>query len=75
MQYCDQACGEVGNFLAYGMAPASLVSPMGAIAVITNAVLSRVVLKEELSYRKLIGVLVALAGSVIVALNAPAQQH
>ena len=25
------ALGEVGNFLAYGMAPASLVSPLGAV--------------------------------------------
>ena len=24
--------GEIGNFLAYGMAPASLVSPLGAIS-------------------------------------------
>ena len=27
-----QAGGEVGNFLAYGMAPASLVSPLGAVS-------------------------------------------
>ena len=27
-----QASGEVGNFLAYGMAPASLVSPLGAVS-------------------------------------------
>jgi len=27
--------GEVGNFLAYGMAPASLVSPLGVLHVCT----------------------------------------
>ena len=28
--------GEIGNFLAYGMAPASLVSPLGAFTVCTD---------------------------------------
>ena len=28
--------GEVGNFLAYGMAPASLVSPLGVLHVCTR---------------------------------------
>ena len=31
--------GEVGNFLAYGWAPASLVSPLGAVSVVSNCVL------------------------------------
>eukprot|EP00286_Rhodomonas_abbreviata_P010622 CAMPEP_0181343662 /NCGR_PEP_ID=MMETSP1101-20121128/31716_1 /TAXON_ID=46948 /ORGANISM="Rhodomonas abbreviata, Strain Caron Lab Isolate" /LENGTH=146 /DNA_ID=CAMNT_0023455327 /DNA_START=17 /DNA_END=454 /DNA_ORIENTATION=- len=66
------ALGEVGNFLAYGMAPASLVSPLGAVAVVSNAVLSRVVLKEDLSWRKLAGVITALLGSVLIAIAAPA---
>eukprot|EP00961_Rhodomonas_salina_P048320 648542-Rhodomonas_salina.1 len=69
------ALGEVGNFLAYGMAPASLVSPLGAVAVISNAVLSRIVLKEPLSWRRLIGVILALLGSVLIALAAPAPKE
>ena len=44
--------GEIGNFLAYGMAPASLVSPLGAITVISNAVLSRLMLKEPMPRQK-----------------------
>lgn len=40
--------GEIGNFVAYGMAPASLVSPLGAITVISNAVLSKVMLNEPM---------------------------
>ena len=30
-------CGELGNFLAYGMAPASLVSPLGAVTGMEEA--------------------------------------
>eukprot|EP00961_Rhodomonas_salina_P079862 1073469-Rhodomonas_salina.1 len=69
------AIGEVGNFLAYGMAPASLVSPLGAVAVVSNAVLSRVVLKEDLSYRKIAGVVVAIGGSILIAVSAPKPQN
>ena len=83
------AGGEVGNFLAYGMAPASLVSPLGAVtgilhidfairiaitlclAVISNAVLSRIFLKEHISWVGIAGVLCALCGAVLIALNAP----
>ena len=39
--------GEIGNLAAYGMAPVLLVSPLGAVSMISNAVLSRVILKEK----------------------------
>ena len=35
--------GEVGNFAAFGFASPTVVSPLGAVAVITNAVLAVVV--------------------------------
>jgi drug/metabolite transporter (DMT)-like permease len=63
--------GEIGNFIAYGLAPASLVSPLGAIAVISNAILSRIILKEESSYKSVAGVCFALGGAVLIILNAP----
>ena len=50
--------GEIGNFVAYGMAPASLVSPLGAITVISNAVLSKVMLNEPMPRQK-VGIRVA----------------
>ena len=53
------------------MAPASLVSPLGAITVISNAVLSRAMLKEPIPKQKAIGVVLALAGAVLIAVNAP----
>ena len=31
--------GEVGNFLAYGWAPATLVAPLGSFSVVASAVL------------------------------------
>ncbi len=64
--------GEIGNFLAYGMAPASLVSPLGAITVISNAVLSKVILDEPMPRQKAAGVVLALVGAVLIAVNAPA---
>ena len=64
--------GEIGNFLAYGMAPASLVSPLGAITVISNAVLSKIILNEPMPRQKAVGVVLALVGAVLIAVNAPA---
>ena len=47
--------GETGNFIAYGVAPASLVAPIGAIAVILNAMLSHLVLREAGSCKSYAG--------------------
>lgn len=63
--------GETGNFLAYGIAPASLVAPLGAVTVVSNALLSRIVLKERLSWSSIGGVVLALAGAVLITLNTP----
>eukprot|EP00960_Hanusia_phi_P053925 762500-Hanusia_phi.AAC.2 len=63
--------GEVGNFFAYGLAPASLISPLGAVAVISNCILARTILKEKLTYRNMLGVSLSLAGAMLVILFAP----
>ena len=63
--------GEVGNFFAYGWAPATVVSPLGAVAVVSNCLLSRIVLKEEITKRNLIGVFFAIAGATTIAFTAP----
>ncbi len=65
------AGGEVGNFLAYGYAPATIVSPLGAVSVIFNAILSKFFLHEANSWTQYLGVVFALAGSVGVVLGAP----
>jgi drug/metabolite transporter (DMT)-like permease len=65
------ASGEVGNFLAYGYAPATIVSPLGAVSVIFNAILSKFFLQELNSWLQYLGVVFALGGSVGVVLGAP----
>uniref|UniRef100_A0A3P8PGC6 NIPA-like protein 2 n=1 Tax=Astatotilapia calliptera TaxID=8154 RepID=A0A3P8PGC6_ASTCA len=40
--------GELGNFAAYGFAPASLIAPLGCVSVIASAIISVVFLKETL---------------------------
>jgi uncharacterized membrane protein len=63
--------GEGSNFTAYGMAPASIVAPLDAVAIVSNVMLSRILLKERLSRAGITGLVLALAGIVAVALNAP----
>ena len=48
--------GEVGNFMAYGFAPASLVAPLGSVAVIANTIIASVFLHEPLTMPSMMGV-------------------
>ncbi|KAL9077616.1 MAG: hypothetical protein Q9157_003260, partial [Trypethelium eluteriae] len=62
--------GEAGNFLAYGFAPASIVSPLGVVALISNCIIAPFMLKERFRARDALGVLVAIGGAVTVVLSA-----
>lgn len=62
--------GEAGNFLAYGFAPASVVSPLGVVALISNCLIAPIMLREPFRPRDFLGVLVAVAGAVTVVLSA-----
>lgn len=62
--------GEAGNFLAYGFAPASIVSPLGVVALISNCIIAPIMLKEPFRKRDGLGVLVAVAGAVTVVASA-----
>ena len=66
--------GEAGNFLAYGFAPASIVSPLGVVALISNCVIAPVMLKERFRLRDFWGVVVAVGGAVTVVLSAKQQE-
>ncbi|KAF8538844.1 magnesium transporter NIPA-domain-containing protein, partial [Trichophaea hybrida] len=66
--------GEAGNFLAYGFAPASIVSPLGVVALISNCVVAPVMLKEPFRRRDVFGVLVSVAGAVVVVLSAEKEE-
>ena len=45
----SMALGEVANFVAYAYAPATLVTPLGALSVLVTAVLSARFLQERLN--------------------------
>ena len=67
--------GEAGNFLAYGFAPASIVSPLGVVALVSNCVIAPCLLKERFRQRDFWGVMVAIAGAVTVVLSAKNSEH
>ena len=62
--------GETGNFLAYGFAPASIVAPLGVVALVSNCIIAPCLLKERFRQRDFWGVMVAAAGAVVVVLSA-----
>lgn len=62
--------GEAGNFLAYGFAPASIVSPLGVVALVSNCMIAPLLLGERFRIRDGIGVIIAIAGCVTVVLSA-----
>ena len=66
--------GEAGNFLAYGFAPASIVSPLGVVALISNCVIAPIMLKETFRLRDFWGVVIAVAGAVTVVLSAKQEE-
>lgn len=62
--------GEAGNFLAYGFAPASIVSPLGVVALISNCLIAPLMLKETFRRQDFWGVTVAITGAVTIVLSA-----
>ncbi|KAK3170137.1 hypothetical protein OEA41_009523 [Lepraria neglecta] len=62
--------GEAGNFIAYGFAPASIVSPLGVVALVSNCIIAPVLLKERFRQRDFWGVAIAIAGAVTIVLSA-----
>lgn len=67
--------GEAGNFIAYGFAPASIVSPLGVVALISNCIIAPIMLKEKFRWRDFWGVLVAIGGAVTVVLSARQEER
>jgi drug/metabolite transporter (DMT)-like permease len=67
--------GEVGNLLAYGFAPASVVAPVGAVGVVGNCIFAWYFLKEHLGVRDIIGTGIVMAGGILVVVGAPETHH
>jgi len=66
--------GEMGNFLAYGFAPASIVSPLGVVALISNCVIAPLFFGERFRGRDFWGVVIAVLGAVTVVLSAKTEE-
>ncbi|KAI5305997.1 hypothetical protein KEM56_002599 [Ascosphaera pollenicola] len=61
--------GEAGNFMAYGFAPASVISPLGVVAIISNCLIAPLMLRETLRRRDSLGVLVSIIGTIIIVVS------
>lgn len=66
--------GEIFNFAAYAFAPAVLVTPLGALSVLTATVLGAYFLKERLGLLGKLGCVLCVIGSVLIVANAPAER-
>lgn len=67
--------GEFANFAAYAFAPATMVTPLGALSVLVSAVLSSKFLKEKLNLLGKIGCGLCILGSTVMVLHSPKEQE
>ena len=67
--------GEAANFAAYAFAPASLVTPLGALSVLITAVLANRYLKENMNLLSKIGCILCLLGSTVIVIHAPKERQ
>ncbi|KAL1426120.1 hypothetical protein MTO96_018505 [Rhipicephalus appendiculatus] len=65
------AVGEAANFAAYAFAPASLVTPLGALSVLVSAILSSKFLNERLNLIGKVACLLCVLGSTVIVLHSP----
>ncbi|KAF6775655.1 hypothetical protein AHF37_04307 [Paragonimus kellicotti] len=68
------ALGEFANFIAYALAPAAVVTPLGGLSVLVSTVLSTRFLGESLNLNGKLGCFICLLGSTLVVLHAPKEQ-
>ncbi|XP_043925268.1 magnesium transporter NIPA4 [Protopterus annectens] len=63
--------GEVANFAAYAFAPATVVTPLGALSVLISAVMSSYLLEERLNLFGKLGCMLSVLGSTVMVIHAP----
>ncbi|TFK55849.1 DUF803-domain-containing protein [Heliocybe sulcata] len=61
--------GEIGNFISYAFAPASVVAPLGTFALIANCAFAPLLLHERFRKREIFGVIVAIVGAITVVFS------
>lgn len=66
--------GEAANFAAYAFAPATLVTPLGALSILVTAVLAHFFLKEKLNIFGWVGCILCIVGSTTIVVNAPEER-
>lgn len=66
--------GEAANFAAYAFAPATLVTPLGALSVLISAILSSYFLNEHLNIHGKIGCILSILGSTVMVIHAPQEE-
>ncbi|KAK3740750.1 hypothetical protein RRG08_048992 [Elysia crispata] len=67
--------GELVNFAAYAFAPATLVTPLGALSVMVSAILAARVLKERLNILGKVGCVLCVLGSTLIVIHSPKEQE
>ncbi|XP_014679623.1 PREDICTED: magnesium transporter NIPA2-like, partial [Priapulus caudatus] len=65
------AFGEAENFVAYAFAPATLVTPLGALSVIVSAVLASRYLNERLNILGKLGCFLCMVGALMIIIHSP----
>lgn len=65
--------GELVNFLAYGLAPASVVGPLGVFVVISNCVIPALLFDESPHIHVVAGTMIALPGLLLCIISGPEQ--
>ncbi|XP_062910596.1 magnesium transporter NIPA2 isoform X1 [Mobula hypostoma] len=71
----SMGAGEAANFAAYAFAPATLVTPLGALSVLVSAVLSSYFLNERLNLHGKLGCLLSIVGSTVMVIHAPQEEE
>ncbi|XP_028855974.1 magnesium transporter NIPA2 isoform X2 [Denticeps clupeoides] len=71
----SMGAGEAANFAAYAFAPATLVTPLGALSVLVSAVLSSYFLMERLNLHGKLGCLLSILGSTVMVIHAPQEEE
>jgi len=60
--------------MAYAFAPASVVAPLGTVALISNVILAPIMLKERFRMQDLMGILIAIFGAIVVVINSKSDE-
>jgi magnesium transporter len=58
-----------------GFAPASIVAPLGTVAILCNALIAPLVFHETFRLRDFSGIVLATAGAVTIVLSANPQEE